>query len=151
MPRVKRGVQAHAKHKKVLNEAKGYYGARSKVYRVAKRYSLNVTLVAASWMRTPECSWISLQVVGEGLDAADDWIAEQAGADDIVITTDVHLAARALVRRVPADPQRAGLVPPLVPVALAPLRRRGEAAVGGVQLSQHHLDDLREDRAVRRP
>ena len=37
MPRVKRGVQAHAKHKKVLDEASGYYGARSKVYRVAKQ------------------------------------------------------------------------------------------------------------------
>jgi len=37
MPRVKRGVQAHAKHKKVLKEAKGYSGARSKVYRVAKQ------------------------------------------------------------------------------------------------------------------
>ncbi len=37
MPRVKRGVAAHAKHKKVLKEAKGYYGARSTVYRVAKQ------------------------------------------------------------------------------------------------------------------
>lgn len=37
MPRVKRGVTAHAKHKKVLDEAKGYSGARSKVYRVAKQ------------------------------------------------------------------------------------------------------------------
>lgn len=37
MPRVKRGVTAHARHKKVLNQAKGYYGARSKVYRVAKQ------------------------------------------------------------------------------------------------------------------
>ena len=37
MPRVKRGVTAHARHKKVLQEAKGYYGARSKVYRVAKQ------------------------------------------------------------------------------------------------------------------
>ncbi|MCU7931792.1 MAG: 50S ribosomal protein L20 [Candidatus Thiodiazotropha sp. (ex Codakia rugifera)] len=37
MSRVKRGVQAHARHKKVLDEAKGYYGARSKVYRVAKQ------------------------------------------------------------------------------------------------------------------
>ena len=37
MPRVKRGVTARAKHKKVLDEAKGYYGARSKVYRVAKQ------------------------------------------------------------------------------------------------------------------
>ena len=37
MSRVKRGVTARAKHKKVLNEAKGYYGARRKVYRVAKQ------------------------------------------------------------------------------------------------------------------
>ena len=37
MARVSRGVQAHAKHKKVLKKAKGYYGARSKVYRVAKQ------------------------------------------------------------------------------------------------------------------
>jgi len=35
MPRVKRGVTAHARHKKVLKQAKGYYGARSRVYRVA--------------------------------------------------------------------------------------------------------------------
>jgi large subunit ribosomal protein L20 len=37
MPRVKRGVQAHARHKKVMDKAKGYYGARRKVYRVAKQ------------------------------------------------------------------------------------------------------------------
>ena len=37
MPRVKRGVTARARHKKILNQAKGYYGARSRVYRVAKQ------------------------------------------------------------------------------------------------------------------
>lgn len=36
MPRVKRGVTAHARHKKVLDKAKGYRGRRSTVYRVAK-------------------------------------------------------------------------------------------------------------------
>lgn len=35
MPRVKRGVQANRRHKKILKQAKGYYGARSRVYRVA--------------------------------------------------------------------------------------------------------------------
>ena len=35
MPRVKRGVTAHARHKKVLDQAKGYRGARKNVYRVA--------------------------------------------------------------------------------------------------------------------
>jgi len=37
MPRVKRGVTAHARHKKVLDQAKGYYGARRKVFRVANQ------------------------------------------------------------------------------------------------------------------
>ena len=37
MARVKRGVTAHARHKKLLKMAKGYYGARRKVYRVAKQ------------------------------------------------------------------------------------------------------------------
>jgi large subunit ribosomal protein L20 len=37
MARVKRGVTARARHKKVLAKAKGYYGARSRVYRVAKQ------------------------------------------------------------------------------------------------------------------
>lgn len=36
MPRVKRGVTAHARHKKVLDLAKGYRGRRSTVYRIAK-------------------------------------------------------------------------------------------------------------------
>lgn len=37
MARVKRGVQANRRHKKVLKAAKGYYGARSRVFRVAKQ------------------------------------------------------------------------------------------------------------------
>ena len=37
MPRVKRGVTAKARHKKIMKLAKGYYGARSRVYRVAKQ------------------------------------------------------------------------------------------------------------------
>ncbi len=37
MARVKRGVTAHAKHKKIMDKAKGYYGARRKVFRIAKQ------------------------------------------------------------------------------------------------------------------
>ncbi|MFZ5653619.1 MAG: 50S ribosomal protein L20 [Pseudomonadota bacterium] len=37
MARVKRGVVAHRRHKKILRQAKGYYGARSRVFRVAKQ------------------------------------------------------------------------------------------------------------------
>ena len=37
MPRVERGVTAHRRHKKILKQAKGYYGARSRIFRVAKQ------------------------------------------------------------------------------------------------------------------
>lgn len=37
MPRVKRGVTAHAKHKKILEQAKGYRGRRKNIFRVAKQ------------------------------------------------------------------------------------------------------------------
>jgi uncharacterized protein YaiI (UPF0178 family) len=66
------------------------------VYRVARRYDLSVTLVAGSWMRVPEEGNLVLKVVGEGMDAADDWIVEHLEVDDIVITADIPLAARCL-------------------------------------------------------
>jgi uncharacterized protein YaiI (UPF0178 family) len=69
---------------------------KSEVYLVAKRYRLDVTLVANSWMRTPTEPWLALEVVGKGLDAADDWIVEQVQPHDIVITADILLASRCL-------------------------------------------------------
>lgn len=51
MARVKRGVIARARHKKVLKQAKGYYGARSRVYRVAfqRRVSMMQILIVVSF------------------------------------------------------------------------------------------------------
>ena len=69
---------------------------KTAVFRVAGRYHLNVTLVANSWMRIPNERWIRLEVVKDGFDAADDWIAEHVQADDIVITADILLASRCL-------------------------------------------------------
>jgi len=69
---------------------------KQEVYRVAERYGLEVTLVANSWMRVPNASWLKLVVVEKGADAADDWIAENAEPDDIVVTDDIPLAARSL-------------------------------------------------------
>lgn len=69
---------------------------KQEVYRVARRYDLKVVLVAASWMRIPESARLTLEVVGDGLDAADDWIVKHIEADDILITGDVPLAARSL-------------------------------------------------------
>lgn len=69
---------------------------KQEVYRVARRYRLAVTLVANSWMRVPREPGIALEVVANGFDAADDWIAEHAQPDDIVITADIPLASRCL-------------------------------------------------------
>ena len=69
---------------------------KQEVYRVAGRYRLEVTLVANSWMRTPDQRWITLELVGDGSDAADDWIVENVQPDDIVITADIPLADRCL-------------------------------------------------------
>ncbi len=69
---------------------------KQEVYRVAKRCGLRVTLVANSWMRTPEDPSVALEVVGGGFDAADDWIADNVGAQDIVVTADIPLASRCL-------------------------------------------------------
>ena len=69
---------------------------KQEVYRVAGRCGLNVTLVANSWMRVPNDSWIALEVVAGGFDAADDWIAEHVQPHDIVVTADILLANRCL-------------------------------------------------------
>ncbi len=69
---------------------------KQEVYRVAGRYNLEVTLVANSWMRTPNESWIVLEVVDAGFDAADDWIVEHVQQHDIVISADIPLASRCL-------------------------------------------------------
>ena len=69
---------------------------KNEVYRVAERYCLDVTLVANSSMRVPDDQRITLEVVGNGFDAADDWIVENVKPHDIVITADVLLASRCL-------------------------------------------------------
>lgn len=69
---------------------------KKEVYRVAERYGLDVTLVANAWMRIPNESWIVLEVVDEGLDAADDWIVQHVRPHDIVVTADIPLASRCI-------------------------------------------------------
>ena len=71
---------------------------KGEVYRVAKRYGLDVLLVAASWIRVPDDERVRLIVVNDALklDAADDRIVEEIGSGDIAVTDDVHLAARCL-------------------------------------------------------
>jgi uncharacterized protein YaiI (UPF0178 family) len=68
---------------------------KDEVYRVARRYGLSVKVVANAPLRVPADALFEL-VVRQGFGAADDWIAEQAGPGDIVITADIPLAARCL-------------------------------------------------------
>lgn len=71
---------------------------KDEVFRVAQRYQLDVILVSNKWMKTPASKQIRLEVVGGKFDAADDWIADHVEADDIVISSDIPLAARCLAK-----------------------------------------------------
>ena len=70
---------------------------KDEAYRVARRYAMPVKVVANAPLRVPADALVEL-VVRTGFGAADDWIAEQAGAGDIVVTADIPLAARAIAK-----------------------------------------------------
>lgn len=70
--------------------------AKEEIYKVASRNGLHVTLVANSWMRTPDETWLKLEVVGNDFDEADNWIVDKVQENDIVITGDILLASRCL-------------------------------------------------------
>ena len=67
---------------------------KDETYRVAVRYGLHVYVVANSFLNVPREPWIERVVVGDAMDAADDWIAERARPGSIVVTADVPLASR---------------------------------------------------------
>ena len=69
---------------------------KEEIYRVAKRYELQVVIVANMHLSVPKAKWLKLVVVSFGLDEADDWIAAKASDKDIVITADIPLAARCI-------------------------------------------------------
>lgn len=66
--------------------------------RVAERHGLIVHLVANSHRRPASGPLVRLVLVGDGFDAADDWIAERIAPGDIAITADLRLAARCIDR-----------------------------------------------------
>lgn len=69
---------------------------KNEVYRVAKRFGLKVYLVSNSRMGIPQGELFELVIVNEGFNAADDWIVEQVRDNDIVVSSDIPLAARCL-------------------------------------------------------
>src|SRR5438270_2316696 len=70
---------------------------KDETYRVARRYEMRVAVVANATLWVPNDSRVEL-VVRPGFGAADDWIAEQVGPGDVVITADIPLAARCLAK-----------------------------------------------------
>ena len=102
---------------------------KNEIYRVAERYDLSVTLVSASSMWIPSAPKLSLEVVDQGFDAADDWIVARAGRGDIVVTADIPLAARCLERGA---------------YALGPTGRPfTESNIGDVMATRNLLSELR--------
>lgn len=69
---------------------------KEEIYKVAFRREVPVTIVSNSHFRVPPHPLIERVVVGAGFDEADDWIAERATADAVVITADILLADRCI-------------------------------------------------------
>lgn len=71
---------------------------KEETYKVARRYGLQVKVVANAFLMTPLEPLIERVIVDAGPDVADDWIADHAAAGDIVITADIPLAQRCLAK-----------------------------------------------------
>jgi hypothetical protein len=69
---------------------------KDEIYRVAWRTEVPVTIVSNAYLRVPDHPLISRVVVSDGFDAADDWIAEHAAKDALVVTADILLADRCI-------------------------------------------------------
>lgn len=69
---------------------------KDEIYKVAYRRGVAVRVVSNSHLRVPQHALIERVVVSDGFDAADDWIADEAGVADVVVTADILLAERCL-------------------------------------------------------
>lgn len=107
---------------------------KQEIYKVAERHGLPVVVVSNSFINVPRTPSIRLQMVGEGLNVADDWIAEQATSRDIVITNDIPLADRVVKKGA---------------LAIAPNGKLYDANSIGMALATRNLmQDLREQGAI---
>jgi large subunit ribosomal protein L20 len=97
MARVKRGVTARAKHKKVLDKAKGYYGARSRVFRVANQAVIKAAQYAYRDRKAKKREFRSLWIVR--INAA----ARECGLSYSVMMNGLKKAAIQIDRKVLAD------------------------------------------------
>lgn len=102
---------------------------KAEIYRVAERHGIKTYVVANSFMQIPKEDFIERVIVEQGLNIADDWIAEHTNEASIVITNDVPLADRVVRAQ---------------GVALTPTGRVFDAASIGQALATRNLmEDLR--------
>ena len=110
---------------------------KKEVYRVASRssrqYMRRPVVASNAPLQVPADTLVEL-IVRQGFGAADDWIAEQAGPGDIVITADIPLAARCLAKdaRV-VDPKG---------------RQITDNEIGGVLATRNLMAELRQDGSI---
>lgn len=72
---------------------------KEETYKVATRYRLKVYVVANQYLNVPMDILVEMKMVSGGFDAADDWIAESISDGDILITSDLLLADRAIKKQ----------------------------------------------------
>jgi uncharacterized protein len=103
---------------------------KDEAVRVAMRHGLVIHFVSNSWMRLADGPLIKRVVVPEGPDKADDWIAERATREAIVVTGDIPLAARCV---------KAG-----ARVTSSTGKRFTDSNIGMVLATRNLMQDLRE-------
>ena len=107
---------------------------KAEIYRVAERHGLKVSIVSNAPIAVPRDSLIERVVVAEGMDKADDWIAERSRPGAVVVTADIPLASRAV---------KAGAS------VLGPTGRAfTEDSIGMTLATRNLMDDLRSAGAV---
>jgi uncharacterized protein len=103
---------------------------KEEAVRVAARHGLPIHFVSNSFMRLPEDPMVKRVIVADGPDKADDWIAERATRQAIVVTADIPLAARCV---------KAG-----ARVTSSTGKRFSEANIGMVLATRNLMQGLRE-------
>lgn len=107
---------------------------KAEIYRVAGRHGLKVSIVSNAPIAVPRDPLVERVVVAEGMDKADDWIAERSRPGAVVVTADIPLASRAV---------KAGAS------VLGPTGRAfTEDSIGMTLATRNLMDDLRSAGAV---
>lgn len=132
---------------------------KDETYKVASRYGLQTFVVSNSFLQIPRSPLITRIIVAAGADVADDWIAEQAVAGDVVVTSDIPLAARILAKDAhPIAPYGRAFTKDSIGLALAQralmehIRSTGEIAGGPPPFSSADRSKFLQalDRAIAR-